>query len=554
VGSARIRPIELIVGVGGSLAVLAVLLAKPPWWEPVAIVLATVLPAGLVLYGASAARRAREAQAAEREAQRQREGLAREADEAGRSRAELQGRLSELVALNEVAAAVSSTLELDHLLDAALAAIVDHLPFDRALVLLVDDEAGVLTDGRSIGGGRDAQALVETVRLPLDQVDSTLVQLALADGPLVFRDVQDDPYEPNRVFARALDVTSFLGTPLQTKGRTVGVLAVDNRLSGREVERSVGPLLSTVGNLLAAAVENARLYGEIEDQNRELEARVARRTAQLAEATEEAQAARATAEAMSATKSQFLANVSHELRTPLTSVIGFTKIVRRRLDEVVLPALAGARETAAAPDDPRLDRAVRQVGDNLEIVVAEGERLSALINDVLDLEKIEAGKMDYRNERVDVGQVVERATAATGALFETSGLELILDVAPDLPAVDGDPHRLAQVVINLLSNAVKFTASGSVTVRAVAADDRAGVVVSVADTGTGIAPEDQARVFEQFAQAGDTLSETPRGTGLGLSICREIVEHHGGRIWLESEPGRGSTFSFSLPATAAVPA
>ncbi len=464
-GSARIRPIELIVGIGGSLAVLAVLLAKPPWWEALAIVLATVLPAGLVLYGASAARRAREAQAAEREAQRQREGLARETEEASRSRAELQGRLSELVALNEVAAAVSSTLELESLLDAALAAIVDHLPFDRALVLLVDEEAGVLTHGRSIGGGPEAQALVGTVRLPLDQVDSTLVQLALADGPLVFRDVQDDPYEPNRVFARALDVTSFLGTPLETKGRTVGVLAVDNRLSGRDVERSIGPLLSTVGNLLAAAVENARLYGEIEDQNRELEARVARRTAQLAEATEEAQAARATAEAMSATKSEFLANVSHELRTPLTSVIGFTKIVRRRLEEVVLPALAGARETAAAPDDPRLERAVRQVGDNLEIVVAEGERLSALINDVLDLEKIEAGKMEYRHERVDVGEVVERATTATTALFETTGLELRSEIGRDLPAVDGDPHRLVQVVINLLSNAVKFTPSGSVTVR-----------------------------------------------------------------------------------------
>ena len=549
-GSARIRPIELIVGVGGSLAVLAVLLAKPPWWEALAIVLATVLPAGLVLYGASAARRAREAQAAEREAQRQREGLARETEEASRSRAELQGRLSELVALNEVAAAVSSTLELESLLDAALAAIVGHLPFDRALVLLVDEEAGVLTHGRSIGGGPEAQALVRTVRLPLDQVDSTLVQLAHADGPLVFRDVQDYAYEPNRAFARALDVTSFLGTPLETKGRTVGVLAVDNRLSGREVERSIGPLLSTVGNLLAAAVENARLYGEIEDQNRELEARVARRTAQLAEATEEAQAARATAEAMSATKSEFLANVSHELRTPLTSVIGFTKIVRRRLDEVVLPALAGARETAASPEDPRLERAVRQVGDNLEIVVAEGERLSALINDVLDLEKIEAGKMDFRHERVDVGEVVGRATAATAALFETTGLELRSEIAPDLPAIDGDPHRLVQVVINLLSNAVKFTPSGSVTVRVAGGDGGAGVVVSVADTGTGIAPEDQARVFEQFAQAGDTLSETPRGTGLGLSICREIVEHHGGRIWLQSEPGRGSTFSFSLPAAA----
>ena len=251
---------------------------------------------------------------------------------------------------------------------------------------------------------------------------------------------------------------------------------------------------------------------------------------------------------MSATKSEFLANVSHELRTPLTSVIGFTKIVRRRLDEVVLPALAGARETAAAPDDPRLERAVRQVGDNLEIVVAEGERLSALINDVLDLEKIEAGKMEYRREPVDVGEVVERATTATTALFETTGLELRSEIARDLPAVDGDPHRLVQVVINLLSNAVKFTPSGSVTVRVVAADGGSSVVVSVADTGTGIAPEDQARVFEQFAQAGDTLSEAPRGTGLGLAICREIVEHHGGRIWLESEPGRGSTFSFSLPA------
>ena len=555
-GSGRVRPLELILGVGGSLIVLAVLLAKPPWWEGLAIVLATLLPAGLVLYGAAAARRERATHAAERETQRQRESLARETEETSRSRAELQGRLSELTALNQVAAAVSSTLDLDGLLDAALAAIVGHLPFDRALVLLVDDDAGVLTGGRAIGGGPEAQALVGEVRLPLDQIDSTLVQLALADGPLVFRDLQDDVYEPNRVFARALEVTSFVGTPLQTKGRTVGVLAVDNRLSGREVERSMGPLLYTVGNLLAAAVENARLYGEIESQNRELEERVARRTAQLAEATEEAQAARATAEAMSATKSEFLANVSHELRTPLTSVVGFTKIVRKRLDEVVLPALSGARAAASSPDDPRLDRAVQQVGDNLDIVVTEGERLSALINDVLDLEKIEAGKMEFRHERVDVGRVVERATDATSALFETSGLELRREVATDLPAVEGDPHRLAQVVINLLSNAVTFTPSGSVTVRAGAADDGATIVVSVTDTGTGIAPEDQDRVFEQFAQAGDTLSETPRGTGLGLSICRQIVEHHGGRIWLESEPGSGSTFSFSLPVAvmSAVPA
>ena len=418
----RIRPIELIVGVGGSIAVLAVLLAKPPWWEAAAIVLATLLPAGLVLYGATAARRARTAEAAEAELMRQRENLAREADELTRSRAELQGRLSELVALNEVAEAVSSTLDLDELLDVALQAIVDHLPFDRALVLLVDEDRGRLGDGRSIGGGEQAAALVAQVSLPLDEERSTLVQLATADGPLVFRDVHEDPYEPNRAFAQALEVSSFLGTPLQTKGRTVGVLAVDNRLSGRDVERSMGPLLFTVGNLLAEAVDNARLYAQVEEANRELEGRVATRTAQLAEMTQEAQAARATAEAASATKSQFLANVSHELRTPLTSIVGFTKIVRKRMDEVVLPALVAARD--GADTDPKLDRAVRQVGENLEIVAAEGDRLTALVSEVLDLEKIEAGKMEFRDEPVDVADVVERAMAATSALFETTGLEL----------------------------------------------------------------------------------------------------------------------------------
>ncbi|MFL5749135.1 MAG: ATP-binding protein [Chloroflexota bacterium] len=549
-GRSRTRPIDVILGVGGSLAVLAILLAKPPWWEAAAIVLATLLPAGLILYGAAAARRAREAQAAHEETLRQRESLAREAAESGRSRTELQVRLSELVALNRVAAAVTSTLDLDELLDAALAAIVGELPFDRGLVLLVDDEARVLSGGRSIGVSRDAEAIVRDVQLPLDGAEATLVQLAHADGPLVFRDLQDDPHEPNRVFARALDVTSFLGTPLQTKGRTVGVLAVDNRLSGRELERSMGPLLYTVGNLLAGPVENARLYAQIEDQNRELEGRVARRTAQLAEATEEAQAARATAEAASASKSRFLANVSHELRTPLTSIVGFTRLVRKRLEDVVVPALADARSTAAATADPRLDRAVRQVGENLDIVVAEADRLTALVNDVLDLEKIEAGKMEFRHEIVALDQVLERAAAATAALFETTGLELRRDIASGLPPVDGDPHRLVQVVINLISNAVKFTAAGFVTIAARAEDGGMAVVVSVADTGTGIAADDQARVFEQFAQAGDTLSETPRGTGLGLSICREIVEHHGGRIWLDSEPGKGSTFSFSLPTVA----
>ncbi|HET7030767.1 MAG TPA: GAF domain-containing sensor histidine kinase [Candidatus Limnocylindrales bacterium] len=545
----RAAALELVAGVGGSIAVLAVLLARPPGWEAIAIVGATVLPAGLVLYGASAARRTRETTAQRALVDQQRSALVREAAETDLSRAELQRRLDELVTLNELAAALSSTLDLDELLGRALDAVVHRLPFDRALVLLVDREGNVLTDGRSIGGSAEAAALVGQVHLSLDETRATLVQLAHADGPMVFRDIDADPYEPNRLFAAALEVHSFLGTPLVTQGRTVGILAVDNRLTGRELERSMGPLLFTVGSLLAAAIENARLYAAVEDANRELEARVTTRTAQLADATEAAIAAQAAAEAASASKSTFLASVSHELRTPLTSVVGFTKLVRKRFGDVIEPALVA---TAGGPDgivaDPKLARAIRQIDENLGIMAAEGERLTAMINDVLDLQKIEAGRMEFRREPVDVAAVVEQACAAVAALFETSGLTLVREGAKSAPAVTGDPYRLIQVVINLLSNAVKFTPSGSVTVRVEARP--AEVVVSVTDTGAGIPAADHERVFEAFAQAGDPLTDKPRGTGLGLPISREIVDEHGGRMWLESEPGRGSTFAFALPLAA----
>ena len=546
----RAPGLEILLGIAGSVVVLAILLARPPGWEAIAIVGATLLPAGLVLYGAAAARRTREAAAQRTLVDEQRSAIAREAAESTLSRAELQRRLDELTALNALATTLTSTLDLDEILGRALDAVVDRLPFDRALILLVDPEARVLTDGRSIGGSSETAALVGQVHLSLDDTRSTLVQLARADGPMVFRDVDDDPYEPNRLFARALEVTSFLGTPLVTQGRTVGILAVDNRLSGRELERSMGPLLFTVGSLLAAAIANARLYAAIEEANRELEERVATRTAQLADATEGAIAAQAAAEAASATKSTFLASVSHELRTPLTSVVGFTKLVRKRFADVVEPALvAGVGGPEALAADPRLARAVRQIDENLGIMTAEGERLTAMINDVLDLQKIEAGRMEFRREPVDVAAVVDQACAAVAALFESSRLELRREIAPGPSIVTGDHHRLIQVVINLLSNAVKFTAVGSVTVRVgPAGTSGAEVVVSVTDTGTGIAPADQERVFEAFAQAGDTLTDKPRGTGLGLPISRQIVEEHGGRMWLESEPGRGSTFAFSLPA------
>ena len=229
----------------------------------------------------------------------------------------------------------------------------------------------------------------------------------------------------------------------------------------------------------------------------------------------------------------------------MTSVVGFSHLIRRRLDEAIFPAVPAG--------DPKLDRAMRQVSDNIGIIVEESERLTSLINDTLDLAKIEAGRMEWRREPVDVAEVIARATAATASLLAATG------TADDrgawsrtCPPLVGDRDRLIQVVINLISNAVKFTPAGHDHLRGTArpAASRDAVVVSVTDTGVGIAPEDHARVFELFGQAGDTLTDKPRGTGLGLPICREIVEHHGGRIWLESSVGQGSTFAFTLPVGA----
>lgn len=247
--------------------------------------------------------------------------------------------------------------------------------------------------------------------------------------------------------------------------------------------------------------------------------------------------AKEAAEAASHMKGTFLANVSHELRTPLTSVLGFAKIIKKRLDEVITPIVPA--------DNTKAARAMQQVNSNIDIIIAEGQRLTSLINNVLDLAKIEAGKLEWRMEPIAIKEIVERASAATAALFEPKPFKLKIEIEDDLPEIIADRDRLIQVVINLISNAVKFTDHGGVSCQ-VQRDD-GYVRVSVTDTGMGIQEEDYGKVFEQFVQVGDTLTNKPMGTGLGLPICKQIIEHHGGKIWVESQLGKGSTFSFTLP-------
>lgn len=237
-------------------------------------------------------------------------------------------------------------------------------------------------------------------------------------------------------------------------------------------------------------------------------------------------------------KTDFISNVSHELRTPLTSILGFTKIIRRNLDRRILPALA-------LDEDTKLAQSVEKVRGNLDIIIAEGERLSKLINEVLDVAKMEAGQIVWNMEELDVGELVAHVRGATSGLFTDRPVTLVCRVDDGLPVVEADRDRLLQVLINLISNAAKFTDEGEVVCTARRRDGE--IMVSVADTGVGIAPNEFDKVFEKFKQVGDTLTDKPKGTGLGLPISKQIVEHHGGRIWVESTLGVGTTFSFTLP-------
>jgi hypothetical protein len=234
-------------------------------------------------------------------------------------------------------------------------------------------------------------------------------------------------------------------------------------------------------------------------------------------------------------KTDFIATVSHELRTPLTSVLGFAKITASKVD---------GRLTEHIPaDDRRAQRALGQVRKNLGIIISEGERLTALINDVLDISKMEAGRMDWRFTTVDPAVLARRAADSAASLFG-EGVVFTVQVTDDLPTVDADPDRIQQVLMNLLSNAAKFTTAGRVTL--VVRQRGEGVEFAVEDTGKGIAPAEQETVFDRFAQVGDTLTDKPQGTGLGLPICAQIVAAHGSRITLSSAVGVGSRFGFVL--------
>ena len=422
---------------------------------------------------------------------------------------ETQQRAAEMATVTNVTNALASQLDLDTLINMVGEQMKDLFKANIVFVALLDKKTNIINFPYQYGDD------IEPIHYG-EGLTSRIIRTGQA--ALINQDVNAH-YDELGIQRKGKEAASFLGVPIRTGKDIIGVVSVQSTEQENRFNEDDKRLLSTIASNVGVAIHNAKLFDE------------------TLKAQAEAEEARKIAEEANEAKSAFLSTVSHELRTPLTSVIGFAKIIRKRLNDKIFPLIG---ETSL-----QSKKTMDQVAQNLEVVVSEGERLTTLINDVLDLAKIEAGKMEWHIETIDLHKIIDQALAATASVFETKNLKLKKSVNKHIPAVQGDRDKLIQVMINLLSNAAKFTTHGTVTCSAKL--DKDNIVVSVQDTGMGITPDDQLKVFDKFKQVGDTLTDKPKGTGLGLPICKEIIEYHGGRIWVDSKFGKGSTFSFTIP-------
>jgi two-component system, NtrC family, sensor kinase len=410
---------------------------------------------------------------------------------------ELTRSVEQLTALGEVGRAVSSTLDLETVLSTIVARATELSGTDAGVIYEYDERHEVFLPRST---QRLEAEIVETMlATPVRKGEGATGRLAEAQEPIQLPDILAAPAE-SRVRGALVRAgyRALLAVPLVREDRLLGGLTVIRKTTG-EFAPEIIELLQTFATQSALAIQNARLFLEIEDKSRQLEV-------------------------ASQHKSEFLANMSHELRTPLNAIIGFS--------EVLAEGMFGEIN----------DKQAEYLRDILE----SGRHLLSLINDILDLSKIEAGRMELEPSDFDLPAAIDNALTLVRERAGRRGITLGRAIDEHVGTIRGDERKVKQVLLNLLSNALKFTPEGGrIDVRAAVTDGM--VEVSVADTGVGIAPEDQEAVFEEFRQVG-TAAKKVEGTGLGLALSRKFIELHGGRIWVKSELGQGSTFTFTIPA------
>jgi GAF domain-containing protein len=411
---------------------------------------------------------------------------------------ELARSVQELQALGEVGRAVSSTLDLKVVLKTIVDRAVHLSGTNAGSIFYYRKELGTFELGETTGLNEDFVARLQ--KLDISARESGLGEAIAKRQPLQIPDLSQRPSEPLRDSVLEAGFRASLIVPLLGAEEPLGTLILRRHQPG-EFPQAIISLMQAFADQSAIALENARLFEQIAQKSRELEI-------------------------ASQHKSQFVANMSHELRTPLAAILGYAELIQEGfygpLPEKSLDALTRIR--------------------------SNGKHLLGLINTVLDIAKIESGQFSLNLAEYALENVVETVRAATESLASTKKLGLTIKVTGRLPIGLGDEQRLTQVLLNLVGNAIKFTDSGEVRISAAAVNGH--FTVSVMDTGPGIAEEHQVRIFDQFHQIDSSNTKAKGGTGLGLAITKQIVEMHGGRIWVESMVGKGATFRMQLPIRA----
>jgi len=412
---------------------------------------------------------------------------------------ELAESVEEMKALGEVGQAVSSTLDLQTVLSTIVGRAVQLSGTDCGIIYEYDEPTQEFHLRASYQMEQELVDAYQATPLRLGQgatgrAAETRVPVQIAD----LRQEQEFATRGMRPILSRLGYQSLLAVPLLLERKIMGALTIYRRETGSFAPEIVN-LLRTFATQSVLAIQNARLFREIEAKGRQIEA-------------------------ANRHKSEFLANVSHELRTPLNAIIGFSEVLGERM-------FGELNEKQA---------------EYTEDILSSGRHLLSLINDILDLSKIEAGRMELELTKFDLPSAVENALILVRERATRHGIKLERAIDDRLGDFTGDERKVKQILVNLLSNSVKFTPEGG-KIHVNASLNNGSVIISIADTGIGIAKEDQEAIFEEFRQVGTNYAQKREGTGLGLTLTRKFVEMHGGKIWVESEPGKGSTFTFTLP-------
>jgi signal transduction histidine kinase len=430
------------------------------------------------------------------------------------SQANFRRRNEYLATSSDIGRNITSTLDLETIFSRVVNLIAERFSLHHTAIYTIE-ETGFNTILRDGTGAIGQELKMEKYKLPI-KTDTLVGKVIAAGEAMIDNDISKDElllltyayasggrdaiFRPKHLLPETFSEAAI---PLHVGSRVTGVLDLQSDRPDAFHPDDIA-VLQTLADQIAIAIDNARSY--------ELSQQAVREMSEL-----------------DRLKNQFLANMSHELRTPLNSIIGFSRVIIKGIDGPV---------TELQQQD-------------LTAIYNSGQHLLALINDILDLAKIEAGKMELAFDEVNMSDVINSVIATVTGLIKDKSVTIIKNIAPNMPTVRADAIRIRQVLINLFSNASKFTDEGTITVAAsvkAGENNRPEIIVSVTDTGPGITPEDQVKLFQAFSQVDNSPTRKTGGTGLGLSISQNLIQMHGGQIGVESVVGKGSTFYFTLPS------